>query len=469
MKIAPSLLVASLTLASSTFAHAQCPTSDDIAIQNAISAAAAAGGGTVQLEARIYDICQSVVLASDVHLRGRGIGATVLRTRPGWPTGPLATFGASIIGSGVTNVSVVGLTLDQRTSGRVANGIAFVPANADFSGTVSNNILIEGTQVIGAPIDGGHQYLIWNMRGQNVKILHNWVDGGFVSQAAASFEEGIESFGGYDVLVEGNTVQGIGGTCLNFGSAAGIPDTYTAGVFIRNNYAFLCNVGINIAGADESQQTAYAIVSGNVIVYAWKAGITVLAGPGTSLRDLQITGNTIRAVGVPRASSLADGILLSGGTGARPITTIVEANQIDLVTGTAFGIRVQFYSNVRILNNSILKTSREGIYVDSANDIEMRGNRIEGVGLRGIYTGSSVPMQAQIITDNFIIDWGAESDGIRLDGVSYGVVRDNTFRRTDAARPQPVVMGAGTCGVAVSGNVVLYAGPINNAVPPGCS
>jgi len=97
----------------------------------------------------------------------------------------------------------------------------------------------------------------------------------------------------------------------------------------------------------------------------------------------------------------------------------------------------------------------------------MRGNRIEGAGLRGIHTGSSV--QAQIISDNFIIDWGSGSDGIRLDRVSYGVVRDNTFRRTDAARPQPVVLGAGTCGVAVSGNVALYAGSINNATPPGCS
>jgi parallel beta-helix repeat protein len=467
MKIARSLFVVSFALASATFAHAQCPTSDDMTIQNAISAAAAAGGGTVQLEARIYSICQPVVLASNVHLRGRGIGATVLRTRPGWPTGPLASFGASIIGSGVANVSVVGLTLDQRTNGRMANGIAFVPANADFSGAVSRNILIERNQVIGAPIDGGHQYLIWNMRGQNVKIVHNWVDGGFVSQPSAPFEEGIESFGGYDVLVEGNTVQGIGGTCLNFGSAIGIPDTYTAGLFIRNNYAFLCNVGINLGAGDESQQTAYAIVSGNVVVYAWKAGITVLAGPGTSLRDLQITGNTIRAVGVSGASSLADGILLFGESGAKPITTIVEGNQIDLVMGTSFGIRLEFYSSVRILNNSILKTGREGIYAYSANDVEMRGNRIQGTGLRGIYTGPSV--QAQIVTDNLIVDWGSGSEGIRLDGVGYGVVRNNIFRRTDAARPPAVVLGPGTCGVTLDGNVVLYAGFVNNGMSPACS
>jgi parallel beta-helix repeat protein len=467
MKIAPSLLVAGLTLTCSTFAHAQCPTSDDIAIQNAIRAAAAAGGGTVQLETRLYDICQPLVLESNVHLRGRGIGATILRTRPGWPTGPLASFGASIVGSGVVNVSIVGITLDHRTRGRMANGIAFVPANADFTGTVSRNILIERNQVIGSPVDGGHQYLIWNMRGQNVKILHNWVDGGFVSPPSVSLEEGIESFGGYDVLVEGNTVQGIAGTCLNFGSALGIPDTYTAGIFVRNNYAFLCNVGISLGGAAESQQTAYAIVSGTVIVYAWTAGITVLSGQGTSLRDVQITGNTIRAAGVSRAFSVADGILLAGTSASKPIITVVEGNQIDLVMGPSFGIRVEFYSNVRILNNTILKTTRDGIYVNGGNDIEMKGNRIEAVGLRGIYAGPS--LQSQILTDNVIVDWGAGSEGIRLDGVNYGVVRNNIFRRADGSRPPPIALGPGTCGVSVEGNTVLYAGWVGNGMSPPCS
>jgi parallel beta-helix repeat protein len=145
---------------------------------------------------------------------------------------------------------------------------------------------------------------------------------------------------------------------------------------------------------------------------------------------------------------------------------VVEGNQIDLVMGTAFGIRLESYSNVRILNNTILKTSREGIYANGANDIEIKGNRIEGAGLRGIYTGPSV--QTQIITDNFIVDWGSASDGIRLEGVSYGVVRDNTFKRTDSARPQPLVVGW-SCGVVLNDNVLLYQGSIDNSTRPPCS
>jgi parallel beta-helix repeat protein len=466
MNLVRSLLAAVLTLAGVTSAHAQCPTSADITIQNAISAAAAAGGGTVQLETGIYQICQPVVLASNVHLRGRGIGATVLQTLGGPPTGPLGVFGASIVGAGIANASVVGLTLDQRTSGRVANGIAIVPGNADFSGTVSNNILIERNQVLGAPVDGGHQYMIWNMRGQNVKIVNNWVDGGFTAEPSVALQEGIEVFGGYDVLVEGNTVRGIGGTCLNFGSAIGVPNTHTVGLSIRNNYAFQCKVGINIGGADQANLNAHSIVAGNIIIYAWTTGISVYAGPGQSERDLQIRGNTIRGVGPGGASAVCDGILLFAVSGS-PITTTVEGNQIDTVQGRAFGIRLESYSNARILNNSILNPSREGIYASNSNNLEVRGNRIQGAGLRAIYSGPAV--QAQIVTDNLIIDWGVASDGIRLDGVNYGVVRDNLFKRADAARPAPVVMGAGTCGIAVAGNVALYAGAINNGSPPGCS
>jgi parallel beta-helix repeat protein len=465
MKIARSLLVAVFALSSVASAEAQCPTSDDITIQNAIGAAAAAGGGTVQLQARAYDICQPIMLLSDVHLRGFGIGATILRTRGGPPSGPAAWVGASIVGVGVANVSVVGLTLDQRTNGRVANGIAFVPSNPDFSGAVPYNILIERNHVIGTPAEGGHQYMIWNMRGQHVKIVNNWVDGGFYSPSSIPVGEGIESFGGYDVLVEGNTVKGISGTCLNFGAAGEIPDTYTVGVFVKNNYAFLCNIGVNIGAGHAAQQAGHAIVSDNVIIYAWQAGITVAAGTGHSLRNIQIKGNSIRQVGGGRGPGVADGILLYAASGGNPLNTTVEGNQVDSVTGIGFGIRLESYPHARLVNNTVFRTAREGIYATNASNIEMKGNRVEGVGLRGIYTGPAA--QVQIVTDNLIVDWGAGSIGIHLEGVIYGVVRGNVFRRSDSARPEPLAV-SGTCGVTVDGNVALYPGAINNGPPPGC-
>ena len=450
-----------------TAASAACPSEADVAIADAIAAAAAAGGGRVELSAGIFDICQPVVLATNVHLRGAGRGATVLRTAQTL-TGP-SSQGAAIVGIGIANVSVSDLTLDQRTNNRVGNGIAFVPANLDFSGNVPYNIVVEGTQVLGAPVVGGHQYMIWNMRGQHVKIVNNWVDGGFLSSPSDfTPQEGIESYGGYDIMVVGNTVEGIAGACLNFGSA-GHPNTRTVGLFIRDNYAVRCGVGLNIGTANpaDPQINAHSIITGNIFVDARVTGISVWIAAGTAEHDLYIAGNTIRNVGPANPPYVASGILLFAGADATIVGTTLRDNRIYDVRGTGFGISLWNYPNARVLDNSIVNVAREGIYAENSRDIEIRGNRIEGAGLRGIFTGSA-DVTGQIVTDNVVINWGPGSDGIRIDGARYGVVQGNIFRRADTARPEPIVLGAGSCGVTVAGNVAAYSGTLLRVSPPPC-
>jgi parallel beta-helix repeat protein len=451
-----------------TAASAACPTEDDIAIAEAIAAVAAAGGGRVDLAGRVFDICQTVVLASNIHLRGAGRGATIIRTAPVL-TGPLSGFGAAIIGVAVANVSVSDLTLDQRTNNRVGNGIAFLPAGLDFSGTVPYNLLVENTQVLGAPVPGGHQYMIWNMRGQHVKIVNNWIDGGFWALPSAfTPQEGIESYGGYDVMVAGNTVEGIAGACLNFGSA-GHPNTRTVGLFIRDNYANRCGVGLNIGTANpaDPQLNAHSVITGNVIVYAWTQGIMVVVAEGTAEHDLYIAGNTVRNVGPPTPPLVANGILLFAGQGATVVATTVKENRIYGVRGLGFGISLWNYPNARVLDNNIVDVAREGITVENSSDVEIRGNRIESVGLRGIYAGST-DVRGPVIKENVVINWGPASDGIRLDGVRYGVVQNNVLRRTDAARPWPIVLGTTNCGVTVAGNVAAYSEAFENESSPPC-
>ena len=52
------------------------------------------------------------------------------------------------------------------------------------------------------------------------KILNNWVDGGVARVLpGGSSQEGIESYGGTDVLISGNTVQNVGNAGLNLGRA----------------------------------------------------------------------------------------------------------------------------------------------------------------------------------------------------------------------------------------------------------
>jgi parallel beta-helix repeat protein len=468
MRIRALYLVAVLTAVPLATASTACPTADDIALANAISTAAASGGGTVDLAAGVLNICQPIVLATNVHLRGAGRGATIVRTAPKL-TGPFSGIGAAIVGVAVANVSVSDLTLDQRTNNRVGNGIAFVPAGLDFSGTVPHSILVERTQVLGSPVVGGHQYMIWNMRGQHVKILDNWVDGGFLSPPPVfTPQEGIESYGGYDVMIAGNTVEGIGRACLQFGSA-GLPNTRTVGIFVRDNYAARCTIGVNIGTANtgDPQINVHSIVTGNIINYAWLVGIHVWVMPGTTEHDLHIADNTIRNVGPATTPFTAEGMFLFAGAGASTVATIIKDNRIHGVRGVGFGIRLWNYPNARILDNSIVNVAREGIAVEESNDTEIRGNRIEAVGLRGIYAGST-DAHGQVIKDNVIINWGTQSDGIRLEGARHGVVQNNVLRRTDGARPSPIVVGAGSCGVVVAGNVAAYSETFANESSPAC-
>jgi hypothetical protein len=103
----------------------------------------------------------------------------------------------------------------------------------------------------------------------------------------------------------------------------------------------------------------------------------------------------------------------------------------------------------------------------NSNEIEIRGNRIEAVGLRGIYAGST-DVVGPVIKDNVVINWGPASDGIRLDGARHGVVQNNVLRRTDGARPWPIQIGADSCGVVVAGNIAAYSEPLKSTLSAPC-
>lgn len=65
------------------------------------------------------------------------------------------------------------------------------------------------------------------------------------------------------------------------------------------------------------------------------------------------------------------------------------------------------------------------------------------------------------------INWGQSSEGIRLDGAQHAIVQNNLLRRTDGARPWPIVIFE-SCGVTVAGNVVAYPETFANQSPPAC-
>ena len=456
-RIWPMLACLVFVAAGPAEAQFACPTTDDVRIQQSLDAAAAAGGGTVQLGPGILNTCQTLLIGSNVHLRGAGRGATVIRgsTAVRGKSVDGAYLGSTIGGAGVQNVSVSDLTVDHRTHRRNANGIAFVPTGEDYTGTNSRNWSVERVEVLGAGVPEYHNYMIWNLKGQHIKILNNWVTGGFAIPIVASApQEGIETFGGHDVLISGNTVQGVGNACINAGSA-GIPHSDTVGIRITQNYLFGCNIGIHTGTSSENggQGNDHTLIEGNVIMRARYAGIDVRVAPGTVERDLQIVGNSIRLIG---PSELSVGIhLLSGSPSIRG--TVVERNHVELVYGVnAHGIRLISYPNARIINNTVIETTRDGVHAHKSDDVELVGNRIERAGGHAM---SIVPVVRRVVIDgNLLSDWAPTVPALLLQGAVYGTIRNNVWKRSDAALPSPFVV-QDSCGVVIAGNSRLYPGP----------
>jgi hypothetical protein len=455
-----------LVVARPARAQFACPTADEVRVQQALDAAAAAGGGTVELGPGILQTCQTLLIRSNVHLKGAGRGATIVRGSSAITGKSVngAYIGATIGGAGVNNVSVSDLTVDHWSYSRNANGISFVPTGIDYTGTIPTNWSIERVEIFGSGVAAYHNYMIWNLKGQHVKIIHNWVTGGFPIPVASPVpQEGIETFGGYDVLISGNSVQGVGGACINAGSA-GIPASDTVGLRITENYVFGCDVGIHTGTSSENggQNNVHTLIQGNVIMYARSAGIDVRVAPGTFEKDLQIVGNSIRVIG---PSDQAVGIhLLSGSTSISG--TIVERNHVELVTGAnAHGIRLVSYPNARIVGNFVSQTAAQGIHVYASDDVELARNRIERAGAYGMYIG---PFARRIVVDdNLLSDWAISSPAVLLQGGFYGVIRNNSVKRSDGAiSPSFVVQSS--CGVELTGNYSLYPGAAVNGRTDPC-
>lgn len=432
-------------------------------LQKLLDAAAAAGGGTVQLKPGVYYTCKPLILGTNVHLRGAGRGATIIRGSQviQGKTVDNAYIAASIASVGTNNSSVSDLTVDHATCGRNANGVAFMPTGVPgaltelYDGVVATNGLVQRVEVLGAA--GFHNYMIWNLKGQHVKIVDNWVDGGSTEVAP---QEGIESFGGYDVTIANNTVKNIGGACINLGSA-GIAESETVGLFVVDNYVSRCDVGINLgtSNMNGSHANSHTHIRGNVITDIRSVGIEVPVAVATVERDLQITGNTIRnvsgdgAVGIRLRSS---GAAISSES---VIATTVQGNHIDSVRGqNALGIMVLSYPNARILNNTIVDTSNESIYAYDSSDIEITANRIERAGTVpiGVYQGTGTGVLRFSIERNKISDWASQFSGMLVVGGRFGVIRDNVFSRKDSLRPLPMTVDSTSCSVTITGNTVWY-------------
>jgi hypothetical protein len=429
---------------------------DRTAIQAAVTYASARGGGVVYVPAGIYLLSVTIGMLSKVRLIGAGRGATVLRLTAG-------SHSSCVEMAGVDRCTVESLTVDNATNAADANGIA---VKMDGSGNISTNCTVRDCEVLGA---NTHQYLIWCQRGQRVKFLNNFVDGGLATYTAASQQEGIEVLGGYDVLVDGNTVRNIGNNGL-YCQSIDIANAEVVGVTFTNNNVDKCKTGFrcetNTAGANDS--ASFVKATGNTLRNCWDYGAYLSTLGGILLRDLQFEGNTIWSVGGGTGSQC--GILVQGDATVAASDTnayhvVVGRNVIEHCTGTVngHGIWVNQMANVRLLFNNVRDTGNAGILISASNDIDLAGNRLTNLPQWGIQVQNTCA-RVRLTGANYIKNWNTSAVGYPAVNFATGSVDccsidTQTYQGTSANDYTNVRAQAGSDRITIRGTTPLYNSP----------
>jgi parallel beta-helix repeat protein len=457
-----------------------CPTSDEVAVQAQLDAAAAGGtASVVQITQPVLNICSSLIVGSNTHFRGATRGGTIVRAVTGYVGRTVnGSYVSSLVGSvGSDNVTISDMTVDVHTCGVHANNVSLLPTTsvggAPYDGTPVTNAKVENVEIHGTP--GFHSYLLWNLRGRHIKFVNNWLDGHSVeASAGGANQEGLESYGGYDVLMSGNSVKNIGYACATLGSGD-ITDSDTHGLRIVNNHLSDCTIGIQLtaSGVFNGESNALTLLSGNQIVDSRQAGIDVVVNVGALERALQISRNMIDGV----SSALGSGIRIrtNGGLAIDPDSSegvAVDHNYIaDVLGANSFGLYLLNFPNVSATNNTIFRTASDGIRVYNSSDAKVSGNKITGAGNAaiGVYRTGSLTSERVLVEDNSAFDWSPLTSAIFITGTSRGTVRDNKFYRTDAATPSPINVTSSSCGFKIGNNepwyLSSYTQPTSSACP----
>jgi hypothetical protein len=256
-----------------------------------------------------------------------------------------------------------------------------------------------------------------------------------------------------------------------------VADTDTHGITITDNYLANCNVGINLGTSNAThgpQNSSNMKMTMNTIVGARSSGIKIGPAAGSQIHDLLISGNTIRDM----TGDSVVGIRLNavGGTdlgGEANISShTISGNHIANIRGlNAHGIRLMFYPNVRVLNNTVNGADNAAIYAYDANGLEVIANRIEHGGVAAVQLYSSNPAAgfARFVIAGNSIGWDGQSPGILVGGGKKGVIRDNVLKRYDTARPSPVTVTNGSCNVTLTNNVAWFYPKWSETAVPECT
>jgi hypothetical protein len=430
---------------------------DTDAIQAALDQAARGRyGGTVYLPAGIYLVSNSLIVGSRTRVVGDGPGVTIVRGHAGsyqgrWVNGNAVT--ATVASVAANHTLIENLTVDHATNGTWANGIVFLPDGMNGSGVVCSDCTVRGCEVLGFD---RHEYLIWTLRSRHLRVLDNRLDGFVTDFARRSNQEGIEAFGGYDVVIRGNQISRVGNAGINAGAATGVANAGVGGIRIVENHIEASRVGIHLGTAFDSttgpQNITGALVMGNTVTGSYEQGIfldTPIAG--TTLTNVVIVGNVI--------TDADTGVTLYGIRGETSHHGVVlRGNVIEGARSTTIGAVSAFYmSNMVIAGNVISNSASVALWLIGLSCAHVSGNVVDGVENEAILAESCDMLD---VAANHFRNYARNglTAGVLITSSAKTVFRNNTLAQ-DGIGTDVIVSGdeaVVACNVALTGAAVPF-------------
>ena len=390
-------------------------TDDYPAIQAALDAVGAKGGGKVFLPKGTYYCTQVISVPSHTELYGVGFDTVIINPPDPIPSKNIAgvNFNATIASAGTVGARVSRLTVDRSQQGD-ANGIQFGEAGANAPTTDG---VVEHCQVLGRNI---HQYNIYVKLADRMKIRNN-VSKGPINEFYSQDVAGIEIFGSNDTEVSGNVVSRCSAGIIVKTENILEGNSSIKNVAVHSNMVDDCNNGISISVTDGTDVIGENImVHNNVVTNCANRGLVINLAANSVSNNLAITENVTR--NCPNGAVVIDSDPLAQSKNFALIGNTIVQDDPNLL---AHGLNIFDAKDVVITNNIVTGTPKHSIYISASSDLTVTNNSLISAKEEAIIMANS-PSGCRII-GNTIVNWGTVLARVGISATGDGHTFTNNF------------------------------------------
>lgn len=396
-------------------------------VQKKIDEVSRAGGGVVKIPEGNYLLDEPIVLKTGVHLKGAGIGKTIIKMKEKDKSGK-DNLDLIITEEGSDNIRISDFTINGEKDERkhLVNNpnahIIVIPKVTNFS--------IDHIEILNAPSAGiilfnsnhgivnktivknsGSNAIIGLQDINHVKITNNLIDttdnqnGIFISYQYGKSSSNIE--------IEGNTVKNAGDFGIEVGHTVQDGEEQHKNITVKNNKV------INSRNAGIAFRTvSHGVIENNSVKGYGKTGgygadgifVEGLYNQSTDVKVLNNTVNQIYKTGNANGiyvtgltNTLVEGNIVSNSRGKG---LFIQASHIGRVT-TDFPDGLRLVSDITVKNNQFASSLLEGIHVQGfgAKNIFISKNKISnnhsyGINVANIKEGLKLSINQNDIINN---------------------------------------------------------------------